>query len=134
MNFSIIEKELQFKAIRSSGPGGQHVNKVASKIELVFDIANSSGLTEKEKALAFQKLANRISKDNLLILTCQERRSQHQNKVLVITQLFRLLKQCFIISKTRKATKPTRSSVIKKAKNKKRQSEKKQSRRKPTID
>lgn len=134
MDFSIIEKELQFKATRSSGPGGQYVNKVASKIELFFDIENSKGLSEKEKSLVLQKLINRISKNNFLILTCQESRSQHKNKALVTAQFFRLLKQCFIVSKTRKITKPTRGSVIKKAKNKKHQSEKKQLRRKPTTD
>jgi ribosome-associated protein len=131
---TIIFNELQFKATRSSGPGGQNVNKVASKIELYFNIENSEGLTSEEKELINKKLEKRISKDGILILTCQENRSQHKNKEIVTKQLFDLLTTSLIKPKKRKATKPTKSSILKKAKNKQNHSLKKQLRKKPSVD
>ena len=82
-------KELKFKAIRSSGSGGQHVNKVASKVELQFDVQNSSLLNEEEKEILLEKLKNRLSKEGILVLQCGESRSQHKNKTLVIDRLDR---------------------------------------------
>ena len=134
MDKTIIRNELQFKATRSSGPGGQNVNKVASKIELYFNIENSEGLTSEEKELISKKLEKRISKDGILILTCQENRSQHKNKEIVTEQLFELLKASLIKPKKRKPTKPTKTSLVKKAQNKQNQSLKKQLRQKPSID
>lgn len=84
MNKQLIIEELQFKAVRSGGAGGQHVNKVATKIELSFDVANSQALTEHEKSRILIKLKNRISKEQLLLLQCAETRSQHKNKALAI--------------------------------------------------
>jgi ribosome-associated protein len=77
MNTKLIIKELKFKAVRSSGAGGQHVNKVSSKIELTFDLQNSESFTEDEKELLIQKLKNKLTKDNILLLQCDESRSQH---------------------------------------------------------
>ncbi len=134
MNKSIIHNEIQFKAIKSSGPGGQHVNKVASKIELYFDIENSEGLTIDEKELISSKLKNRISKNGILILSSQESRSQHKNKEIATQQLFNLLTSSLIQPKKRKPTKPTKTSVVKKAENKKRQAQKKSLRKKPRLD
>jgi len=131
---TILQKEIQFKAIKSSGPGGQHVNKVASKIELFFDINNSFGLTVHEKELIHVKLRNRISKNGILTLYSQESRSQHKNKEIVTELFFGLLKKSIIKTKKRRPTKPTKSSLLKKAKNKQNQSLKKQLRRKPNID
>lgn len=134
MNFSIIKNELLFKATRSSGAGGQHVNKVSSKIELAFDILASNGLSEKEKTMLIDKLTNRITKGSILILTCQETRSQHKNKEIVIQRLFNLLKESLTRKKYRIQTKPTRSSIKKKAENKRKNSLKKALRKKPRID
>jgi ribosome-associated protein len=134
LNKIIIQTEIQFKAIRSSGPGGQHVNKVASKIELYFDIENSEGLTIDEKELISVKLKNRISKNGILILSSQESRSQHKNKEIVTQQLFNILTSSLIKPKKRKPTKPTRSSIVKKAENKKRHAQKKSLRKKPRLD
>ena len=80
MNVEIISSELNFKAVRSSGAGGQNVNKVSSKIVLIFDVATSQGLNENEKLLLQNKLKTKISQENLLILTCDEDRSQFKNK------------------------------------------------------
>ncbi|MCH2034731.1 MAG: aminoacyl-tRNA hydrolase [Tenacibaculum sp.] len=134
MNKEILLSELQFKASKSSGPGGQHVNKVASKIELYFDLDNSEGLSDEEKNLTRIKLNNKISKTGILILYSQDSRSQHKNKETVIKSFFKLLTNSLIRPKQRKATKPTRSSLLKKAKNKQNHSLKKQLRRKPNVD
>ncbi|WP_442267517.1 alternative ribosome rescue aminoacyl-tRNA hydrolase ArfB [Tenacibaculum sp. ZS6-P6] len=134
MDKNIIQKEIKFKALKSSGAGGQHVNKVATKIELYFDIKLSEGLNVNEKELILSKLENRISKNGVLYLSCQESRSQHKNKETVTLHFFDLLISSLKRTKKRKPTKPTRNSKIKKAKNKQNQSLKKQLRKKPKLD
>jgi ribosome-associated protein len=126
--------ELQFKAIRSSGAGGQHVNKVSSKVELSFNLTKSQGLTTKEKERFLLKLANRLTKENSLILQCDEARSQHKNKQLVIKRFFDLLKQALHVPKKRKPTKPSKSSIERRLKSKKVTSSIKVNRQKPKLD
>ena len=84
MDTENIIKELTFKAIRSGGAGGQHVNKVSSKVVLFFDISKSENLRDEEKELLTKNLRSRLTKDNILILSCGESRSQHKNKEIVI--------------------------------------------------
>ena len=134
LNREKIIKELTFKAIRSSGAGGQHVNKVASKVELSFDLGSSLGLSPKEKERLLLKLANRLTKENLLLLQCDEARSQQKNKQLVIKRFFDILKKALYIPKKRKPTKPSKSSVEKRLKSKKAASIKKVNRQKPKVD
>ncbi|WP_324024866.1 alternative ribosome rescue aminoacyl-tRNA hydrolase ArfB [Maribacter sp. BPC-D8] len=131
MNQEQILTELQFKAIRSSGPGGQHANKVSSKVELSFHIESSAGLTERQKKRALLKLENKLSKEGLLILQCDESRSQHKNKELVIKRFFKLLEKSLVVPKARKKSRPTRSSIEKRLKGKKIASLKKLNRGKP---
>lgn len=131
MNQEQILNELQFKAIRSSGPGGQHANKVSSKVELSLQIAASDGLTERQKKRLLLKLGNKLSKEGILILQCDESRSQHKNKDLVIKRFFKLLEKSLIVPKARKKSKPTRSSIEKRLKSKKIASLKKINRSKP---
>jgi len=130
----IILKELKFKAIRSSGAGGQHVNKVSSKVELSFSILDSEALSDKEKERLLLKLANRLTKENILILQCDEARSQHKNKDLVVKRFLDMLKKALHIPKKRKPTKPSKSSVEKRLKSKKVTSSIKANRKKPTLD
>ena len=125
--------ELKFKAIRSSGAGGQHVNKVSSKMELSFDVTNSESLSEQEKQRLLQKLENRLTKENYLILQCGETRSQHKNKQVVIRRFFDILKKALYVPKKRKRTKPSKSSVEKRLKSKKIASFKKVNRKKPNL-
>ena len=125
MNTKLIIKELKFKAVRSSGAGGQHVNKVSSKIELTFDLQNSESFTEDEKELLVQKLKNKLTKDNILLLQCDESRSQHKNKEIVIDRFLNIISGGLIIKKPRKATKPSKSSVHKRLEKKKKQAFKK---------
>lgn len=131
MNKENIIQELQFKAIRSSGAGGQHVNKVATKIALVFDVPNSKSLNDSEKEKIGLKLKNRLTKDNILWLQCDESRSQFRNKELAIKRFFKLLETTFKEPKKRKATKPSKSAIEKRLKSKKKSAEKKVNRNKP---
>ncbi len=133
MNTSIIINELQFKAVRSSGAGGQHVNKVSSKVELSFDIAGSNGLTENEKMMLTQKLSSKITNAGTLLLQCGESRSQHRNKELVIKRLLDILKVNLHIPKKRKPTKPSKTAIKKRLEKKQKQALKKASRRKPLL-
>ncbi|WP_341221712.1 alternative ribosome rescue aminoacyl-tRNA hydrolase ArfB [Polaribacter atrinae] len=134
MNKENILKELNFKAIRSSGAGGQHVNKTSSKIELTFDLENSLSLSDNEKELLKTKLSSKLTKENNLILFCEESRSQHRNKDLAIKRFLELLRVNLIRPKKRRPTKPSKSSVRKNAEKKKRNSVKKTLRKKPGLD
>ncbi len=80
MDIEIVIKELKFKAVRSSGPGGQHVNKTSSKVEVSFDVENSNGLTEREKYRIKEKLKNRISSLSVLSISCSDSRSQGEKE------------------------------------------------------
>lgn len=130
----IILTELQFKAIRSSGPGGQHANKVSSKVELVFEVSNSKGLSEAEKSRILIKLKSKLTKENALLLQCDESRSQHKNKELIIKRFFDLLKTSLLVPKERKASKPSKSSIEKRLRAKKRAALKKVNRSKPNLE
>ncbi|WP_421808433.1 alternative ribosome rescue aminoacyl-tRNA hydrolase ArfB [Flagellimonas sp.] len=129
-----IHRELQFKAMRSSGAGGQHVNKVSSKVELTFNIPESEGLSDKEKERLLLKLQSRLTNDGALMLQCDEARSQHRNKDLVLKRFFDVLKNALVVPKKRKPTRPTKSSQEKRLKTKKRTAEKKASRKNPNLD
>ncbi len=133
MNTNTLIKELQFKAIRSSGAGGQHVNKTCSKIELTFDLENSLALSTNEKELLKEKLASKLTKKNQLILFCEETRSQHKNKELAIKRFLRLLKTNLIKPKKRRPTKPSRASILKNTNKNKRNSLKKILRKNPDF-
>ena len=133
MNTNTLIKELQFKARRSSGAGGQNVNKTSSKIELTFDLENSLALSTNEKELLKEKLASKLTKKNQLILFCEETRSQHKNKELAIKRFLRLLKTNLIKPKKRRPTKPSRASILKNTNKNKRNSLKKILRKKPDF-
>ncbi|MGJ8745551.1 alternative ribosome rescue aminoacyl-tRNA hydrolase ArfB [Polaribacter sp.] len=134
MNKENIIRELNFKGIRSSGAGGQHVNKVSSKIELTFDLENSLSLSENEKILLKTKLSSKLTKENMLVLFCDESRSQHRNKELAIKRFLELLRVNLIRPKKRRPTKPSKSSVRKNIEKKKRNSAKKTLRKKPGLE
>jgi ribosome-associated protein len=134
MQTEILLNELTFKATRSSGAGGQHVNKVASRIELSFDIPNSQGLTEEEKERLQQKIASRLSKEGVLILSCSESRSQHKNKAIVIERFLELIKENLKVKKPRKKSKPSKTAIEKRLKTKKKHALKKADRKPPKID
>lgn len=134
MNKEGIIQELKFKAVRSSGAGGQNVNKVSSKVELTFDLENSNALTEFEKNRLRKKLYSKLSKENLLLMQCEETRSQHKNKELVIQKFLETIQVNLVVPKRRRKTKPTRSAIEKRLKSKKRAALKKVNRSKPKLD
>jgi ribosome-associated protein len=134
MKIENLLKELKFKAVRSSGAGGQHVNKVSSKVELLFDLQNSIELTLEEKELLLKNLSNKLTKEQILMLNCDESRSQHKNKEIVIDRFIALIIQNLKIPKKRKASKPTKLSIQKRLDKKKKLAYKKAFRSKPKLE
>lgn len=133
-HFDLLVQELNFKAVKSSGPGGQHVNKTASKVVVQYDINSSEALTEDEKKLLLKKLSTRLSKEGILILECSSTRSQHKNKELVKERLTEIITLALQKPKFRKKTKPSKASKFKRLREKKLKSEKKEGRQKPQFD
>jgi len=129
-----IISELSFKAVRSSGAGGQNVNKVSSKVVLTYDLNTSQAVSEEEKNLLSTTLASRLTTENVLILNCDEDRSQIKNKEIVIKRFLDIIQKGLFVPKVRKATKIPKSVIKKRIKDKKNISEIKQSRRKPNLD
>ena len=134
MEIDKILSELSFKAVRSSGAGGQNVNKVSSKVVLSFDVHHSQWLTDEEKLLVATKLSFRLTSDAILILNCDEDRSQFRNKEIVIKRFLELIKNALFIPKERKPTRIPKSVIRKRIKDKKNISEVKKNRRKPDLN
>ncbi|WP_445456695.1 alternative ribosome rescue aminoacyl-tRNA hydrolase ArfB [Flavobacterium sp. HNIBRBA15423] len=133
MNKEIIITELKFKAVRSSGAGGQNVNKVSSKVVLTFDLENSIGLDVEEKTCLKEKLTTKLTQDGILILTCDEDRSQLKNKEIVTKRFFKIIIEGLKVPKPRKETKVPRAVKEKRLLTKKTTSQIKQNRKKPKL-
>jgi len=136
MNFSVekkkqLEAECNFSASRSSGPGGQNVNKVNTRVELRFSIIDSKILSEEQKNILTKKFKNRINSEGELILTSEAERSQLRNRIKVTSLFFELIGKALTPAKKRIKTKPTAASRIKRLESKKQQSEKKNMRKTP---
>ena len=134
MEIQKLISELNYKAVRSSGAGGQNVNKVSSKVVLSFDLKISQALTGEEKTLLETNLSSRLTADSILILNCDEDRSQLRNKDIVTKRFLELVKKGLIVQKARKVTRVPKSAIRKRIKNKKNTSQLKQSRRNPDVD
>ncbi|MEN8124208.1 MAG: alternative ribosome rescue aminoacyl-tRNA hydrolase ArfB [Bacteroidota bacterium] len=134
MDTETLYNELKYTASRSSGPGGQHANKVSSKVQLIFDLEKSKAFTEDEKQILFKNLKNRFTKDNILILSSDDSRSQHKNKEIVTDRFLKIIQKGLIVPKERKATKPKQASIKKRLDKKKKLAYKKALRRKPDLD
>ncbi len=130
LNIPDLSAEFIFQASRSSGPGGQNVNKVNSKIELRFNIQNSVILTDDQKEILFSKLSAKVSLDGFLIVVSQRDRSQLVNKEDAIRKLYELIEKALRPVKRRKSTRPTRSSVEKRLTGKRIKADIKQNRQK----
>lgn len=117
--------ELTFSASRSSGPGGQHVNKVSTRVELRFNVTDSLLLSPEEKEVILEKLAKRINQKGELVLVSQTERSQRKNKEKVTFKFYILLRKVLTPKKKRKPTKPTPEAKEKRLERKWLQAEKK---------
>ena len=128
-----LQKELVFRTARSSGAGGQHVNKVETKVDVIFDFQKVEWLSLEQKERIKAKLKNRINKDGLLILSNQSSRSQLKNKTVVVKELHRMLLEALKPEKKRKKVKQLVANKEKRLKNKKIKAERKAERKKPVI-
>ena len=122
--------EITFQTSRSSGPGGQNVNKVESRVELRWHLMESQLLDDAQKALILEKIANQLTGEGLLLITAQDDRSQLRNKETALARFHELLLKSLRRPKPRKATKPSKSAVRKRLEGKKIHSDKKANRRK----
>jgi ribosome-associated protein len=129
LNKADLQKELTYKTSRSGGKGGQNVNKVSSKVELLFDVAASALFTDDEKTLLADKLQNRLNKDGLVQVICDEERSQYLNKEKAVERLIALFNRALHVQKARKPTKVSKAAKAARLDNKKKQSAKKKNRR-----
>lgn len=130
MELESLKKEVVFRASRSSGAGGQHVNKVSTKVTLVFDVINSRLLQEDQKKLILKNLPSRISKEGILQISSQMSRSQSQNKETCLSRFYKLLEKALRPPKKRKKVKPRAANPQKRLKTKRLLSEKKDNRKK----
>lgn len=130
MNASRLQPELQYQFARSGGAGGQNVNKVATKAELRFDVRNSQLLTDEERAVLEEKLANKLTTEGELVLTHQTERTQLANKEKVTKKFYRLIEKAFEKPKPRKATKPSKAAVEERITSKKQKGDVKEKRKK----
>ena len=131
-NLSIPERELQFRASRSSGPGGQHVNKVNTQMTLHFDIRNSASLTVMQKSRVSQKLKTRINKDGIFYLHAHRSRSQAMNRADLLDKFCRLLREALTPQRARRETHVPERSRAQRVDQKKRRGQLKQRRMRPT--
>ncbi|OOQ59302.1 alternative ribosome rescue aminoacyl-tRNA hydrolase ArfB [Mucilaginibacter pedocola] len=125
-----LQREVSYKASRSGGKGGQNVNKVSTKVELLFSIIDSELFTDDEKALLSQKLQSRFNKDGLVQVVCDEERSQYLNKELALERLAVLLANALIVPKVRKKVKVSKAAKLARLGDKKAQAGKKENRKK----
>jgi len=128
ITIDLISGELEFTTSRSSGPGGQNVNKVNSRVTLRWNVKGSSVLTPEEKELLLQKFSSRLTTDGEILLSSQDKRSQLQNKEEVIVKLESLLQKALAKKKKRKPTRPSKGAVQTRLDKKKKHSDKKKNR------
>jgi len=128
------EHELQFEYIRASGPGGQNVNKVATAVQLRFDITNSPSLAPDTKGRLIQLAGKRVNADNVLLIEAKRLRTQEQNREDAIQRLIDLIRKSLLKPKARKKTKPTKTSQEKRLKAKKQRGEIKKGRRSGSFE
>jgi len=132
--FTIPGEELSARATRSSGAGGQHVNKTASRVQLSWNVRESAALTDEQRARLLRKLSSRISSDGVLAVAVSDTRSQHRNREIAETRLAEVVREALFVAKKRKATRPTKAAREKRLDTKRIHSLQKQQRRTDSDD
>jgi ribosome-associated protein len=128
-NVAIPRAELDVRATRAGGPGGQHVNTSSTRIELTWNVPASTALSDAAKGRVLQVLASRLDADGTLRVVASDTRSQRQNRALAEERLAALVRRALVVPRARKKTRPTRASVERRLSAKKRSGEKKRDRR-----
>ena len=128
-DLAIPRSELEYRATKSGGPGGQHVNTSSTRIELLWDLPGSTAITEEQRERLRSKLAARLDAEGKVRIVASDRRSQGQNRQAADTRLAAVVRAALVIPKKRRATKPTRASKGKRLSDKKRRGERKRERR-----
>jgi ribosome-associated protein len=131
MAFSIPSQELEIRATRARGPGGQHVNKASTRVEVVWDIARSAVLSDAQRARLLKRLATRIDGQGRMRVASDASRSQRRNLEAAVERLHELVRDALRVPKARKATRPTRSSVERRLDAKRRHARQKRERAHP---
>lgn len=126
---SIPRAELQFRATRAGGPGGQHVNTSSTRIELLWDLPHSTAVPDDRRARLLEKLAARLDADGMVRVVASDRRSQQQNRLAAEERLADLVRRALVVRKPRKRTKPSRAAKERRLSEKRQHSERKQQRR-----
>lgn len=124
-----FEREVSYRTSRSGGSGGQHVNKVETRVELLFDVERSQLLDEEEKDLVREKLSNKMNAEGILIIVSAKEKSQLRNKKIAFEKLLLILENALKKRKKRKPVKPTKTMIEKRLKEKREQADKKRDRR-----
>ena len=133
-SLSIPRSELDVRVSRSSGAGGQHVNKTSSRVEIFWNILGSRALDEDQRTLLLGRLSSRLTSDGSIRVVASDMRSQIRNRELAEERLADLVRRALIVPKKRRATKPTKASREARLESKKRHSTKKAERRKKSFD
>lgn len=134
MEEAAVIKEIRFTATRSGGPGGQHANKVSTRVTARFDLLASAGLSEEEKLLIQEKLGHRMSEEGVLQLSSDSTRSQHQNKIIATERLIALLLGALQRPQKRIPTRISKGEKMRRMQKNRQHAQKKALRRKPDID
>jgi ribosome-associated protein len=134
MSFTVPERELQFRTSRAGGPGGQHVNRASTRVEVLWNVTESPSLSTRERELILEKLASRIDSNGILRVVSDRTRSQVQNKVAGVERMNSLVQHALHEPPPRKKTKPPRSAVERRLEQKRRRSQTKQERQRPELD
>lgn len=133
-SLSIPRNELDVRVSRSSGAGGQHVNKTSSRVEIFWNVLTSRALSEEQRARLQEKLAPRLTTDGSIRVVASDMRSQSRNRDLAEERLAELVRRALVVPRKRKATKPTRAAKEARLESKKRHSHKKRERRDASFD